>query len=289
MKLSETQVQFYHDNGYLLLENLFSSEEVNNMLFEMNRVVAEDSPRRILEKNGSIRSFFAPEQSNDLFRDVVRQERLVRPAEQLVNSRVYIHQTKLNSKHALLGDWWEWHQDYTFWKKDDGMPDPRVLTAMIFLNDVTEFNGPLLLIPGSHKAGVIDEEENTVLEGEDPAFSEYQKSVSYMSALTSELKYTVKQRAIAAWASKNGIHAPKGAAGSVLIFHGCIFHASSNNLSPWNRYTYLVTYNSTENVLPDQEAPRPDFLANRNYTPIVPIPDADLGKRSSHYSAVETH
>ncbi len=57
----------------------------------------------------------------------------------------------------MVGDWWEGHQDYTYWKKDDGMPEPNVLTAMIFLNDVTEFNGQMLLIPKSHMAGVIDD------------------------------------------------------------------------------------------------------------------------------------
>ncbi|HYC27567.1 MAG TPA: phytanoyl-CoA dioxygenase family protein, partial [Chitinophagaceae bacterium] len=133
MKLTSKQVEYYHENGYLILENLFTPGEVNLMLREMNSIIHEDCPRRILEKNGAVRSFFAPDMSNSLFSRVTRLKKLVEPSLQLLGDDVYIHQTKINSKHAMLGDWWEWHQDYTYWKYDDGMPRPDVLTAMIYL------------------------------------------------------------------------------------------------------------------------------------------------------------
>ena len=277
MKLSKQQIESYRENGYLLLTDVFDEDEVSRMTEEMRKVIKEDCPRRILEKNGHVRSFFAPDHTNDLFRRIVRLDRLVNPSSQLIGSEVYIHQTKLNTKHALVGDWWEWHQDYTFWKLDDGMPAPEVLTAMIFLNDVNEFNGPMLLIPGSHKDGVIDAEENEGLPDEnDKWFKDYQSSTSYMSALTSELKYTLKQHTIARWVEKRGIYPAKGPAGSVLFFDGNVFHASSNNLSPWDRHSFLVTYNSIKNTLPEMENPRPPFLANRIFTPLEPLPDTIL-------------
>lgn len=135
-----------------------------------------------------------------------------------------IHQTKINSKYAMAGDWWEWHRDYTFWKKDDDMPEPNVLTAMIFLNNVNKFNGPMLFIPGSHKVDTVLSEENdpAAVSGNDQ-FKAYQTSTSYMSALTANLKYTLKQYTIAEWAEKNGIQSAKGKAGSVMFFHGNVF------------------------------------------------------------------
>jgi ectoine hydroxylase len=268
MNLSPSQIKSYQENGFLVVENVFSREEADRMLEEMFRVIGEDCPRRILEKNGSVRSFFAPEQSSELFNSITRINKLVNPAMQLIGEKVYIHQTKLNTKHALVGDWWEWHQDYTFWKQDDGMPECKVLTAMIFLNDVNEFNGPMLLIPGSHEAGTVDEDENEAPDSND-WYQKYQQSASYLTALTSDLKYTLKQQTLARWARKKGLAAAKGPAGSVLFFHGNIFHASSNNLSPWDRHTFLVTYNSLNNKLPDMPNPRPQFIANRDFRPLA--------------------
>jgi len=270
MKLTQEEIVGYRKNGYLLLKDVFSVQETGLILKEMFGVIVKDSPGRILEKNGSLRSYFAPERASELFQGLVRSYRLVGPSRQLLGSEVYIHQTKINSKQAMAGDWWEWHQDYTYWKQDDGMPGPDVLTAMIFLNEVNEFNSQLLLIPGSHHAGTVDAEENELDEEKAAA---YQQSATYMTALTADLKYTLKQQTVARWAERNGIISAKGPAGSVLFFHGNVFHASANNLSPWNRYTFLVTYNSVGNVLPEMENPRPTFLANRDFTPIEPSED----------------
>ena len=287
MKLTIEQIESYRRNGYLLLGNIFNKDEINLVRQEMLKVITEDCPRRILEKNGAIRSFFAPDLTNNLFYRIVRSKRLVVPSAQLVGTDVYAHQTKINTKHALVGDWWDWHQDYTFWKLDDGMPEPNVLTAMIYLNDTNEFNGPMLLIPGSHKDGVLNAEENARVmpAGDDQWFNKYQASTPYMSALTADLKYTLKQHTIAKWAEQNGIESAKGPAGSVLFFHGNIFHASSNNLSPWDRYTFLITYNSINNILSEIEKQRPEFIANRDFTPIIPLEDDVLSEPTLQFNA----
>jgi ectoine hydroxylase len=267
MKLEKEQLDFFEENGYLLIHDLFTAEEADVLLNEMSDVIKEDCPRRILEKNGSVRSFFAPHFTNRVMDKAARDGRLVGPCSQLLNGDIYLYQAKLNTKAAMSGDWWEWHQDYTFWKQDDGMPGSNVLTAMIFLNDVTEFNGPLLVIPGSHKAGTVDSEENKI-EIADEKYRAYVEEADYLTALTSDLKYTLKNRTIRKWAKEKGIVSAKGRKGSVLIFHGNIFHASSNNLSPWDRHTYLLTYNHVENQPEERENPRPDFIANRNAAPL---------------------
>lgn len=263
MKLLQDQLDFFNANGYLLIENVFTPEETEILLDEMSQLITEDCPRRILEKNGSVRSFFAPHFSNRIMDQVSRDKRVVEPCTQLIGGDIYLYQSKLNTKTAMSGDWWEWHQDYTYWQQDDGVPGPNILTAMIFLNDVTEFNGPLLIIPGTHKIGVVDSEENKI-EIDDEEYRAYVEGTKYMSALTPDLKYTLKQDTIRKWALDKGIVSAKGPKGSVLIFHGNVFHASSNNLSPWDRHTYLLTYNDMANQPGYRENPRPDFLANRN-------------------------
>jgi ectoine hydroxylase len=270
MKLTNEQVAFYHENGYLLVKNVFTPGDTNLMCSEMESVIAEDCPRRILEKNGSVRSFFAPHFSNELFDMVSRDERVAAPSAQLLGGGVYLYQSKLNTKAAMCGDWWEWHQDYTYWKQDDGMPRPDVLTAMIFLNDVNEFNGPMLLIPGSHKTGTVDNEAHEAELG-DEGYGQYLQKAEYMTSLTADLKYKLKQQTISNWVTSNGLVSATGPAGSVLFFHGNVFHASSNNLSPWHRHTYLLTYNHINNEPLEIEHPRPEFLAIRKGIAIMPV------------------
>lgn len=123
------------------------------------------------------------------------------------------------------------------------MRRPDVVTAIIFLDDVNDFNGPLLLIPGSNKAGLVDSDGNMdVMDPDNEWFNSYQQSTSYMSNLTANLKYTLKKFIMEKWVRKCGIHAAKGPVGTVVFFDGMVFHASSNILSPWNRNDYLVTY-----------------------------------------------
>lgn len=273
MQLTEDQIFFFKENGFLLIEDVFNPEEIDLFTTEMNKIISEEDPRRILEKNGSVRTFFAPHLTNEVYDKIHRLDRLVVPAAQLLGSDVYLHQSKINIKAAMVGDWWEWHQDYPYWKNDDGMPRPDVLTAMIFYNDVNEFNSPLILIPSSHKEGVFDDRENIVdVNGQDNEwYAEYLKSTPFMTAVTANLKYKLERETLAEWAEKKGLFSAKGRAGAVLFFHGNIFHASANNLSPWDRFTYLLTYNRVDNKLMDIPNPRPEFISIRKYDPIAPI------------------
>ncbi|HWK03123.1 MAG TPA: phytanoyl-CoA dioxygenase family protein [Puia sp.] len=278
MKLTIAQIDQYHENGFLFLENLLSSGEIDCIRKEAEEMAKVDGPQRILEKNGAVRSIFAPESSSELFARIISLDRLVRPAMQLIGYDVYVHQSKINIKQALVGDCWEWHQDFTFWHKEDGMEKPDVVTAMIFLNDVTEFNAPMFLIPGSHKIGIVGDEGDrpNEISFDSEWFRKYYESTSYMSALTTNLKFTIDPELVSYWAKKRGIYSAKGPAGSVLFFHGNVFHASAGNISPWDRNTYLVTYNSLSNTIPSMPNPRPGFIANRNFTKITPSPQMIL-------------
>lgn len=260
--LTRQQITSFHTQGYIILHDQFTEEELALIARESAGVMAQDCPRRILDSSGAIRSFFAPEQDSEPLAAVTRLERLVVPARLLLGSDVYIHQSKLNVKEAFRGDRWEWHQDFPFWHLEDAMPLPRVLTAMIMLDEANEYNGPLLFIPGSHVAGLVDTSENRHLPEND---------LKYMSSLTANLKYTIKQDTLAQWINKNGIVSARGKAGTVVFFNSLVFHASSNNVTPWNRNSFLITYNSVENVPADMPDPRPSFLANRNFTPVTEL------------------
>ena len=278
MILTNSQTEFYHKNGFLFLEEAFSAKEIEVLYKEIEEVKKIDSPCRILEKTGAVRSVFGLHRSNQLYSIASRLARMVVPAAKLLDSEVYVHQSKLNTKEALIGDWWEWHQDYPYWHLEDGMPSDRVLTAMLFLDDVNEFNGPMFIVPASHKEGIVsmaDKEKNKGNDGN--WYEEYQNSTTYMSALTSDLKYTIDKDRLKAAIKKNELLSIKGRAGSILFFHGNLFHASSSNHSPWDRNAFLVTYNSVENtpVASGGDA-RPSFISETNFEPILPLADDAL-------------
>jgi ectoine hydroxylase len=263
MILTEQLLSKYAKEGFLFFPEYLSTAEIELLRAELPAVFAEDTPRRVLEEGGRVvRSVYASHLTNGVFRKLSEDPRLVGPAVKILGSEVYIHQFKINAKAAFGGDKWEWHQDYVFWRKEDGMPTARVASVAVFLDQVNEFNGPLLLIPGSHQEDVID------VDGRAEIPNAYFDSPAWITNLTAQLKYALPREAVTRLVNQYGIVAPKGPAGSVLIFHGNLVHGSVQNISPFERTIVCITYNSVHNTLPVREKMRPEFLANRDYTPI---------------------
>ena len=140
---------------------------------------------------------------------------------------VYVHQFKLNAKAAFEGDVWQWHQDYGTWARDDGMPDARAMNIAVFLDEVMPINGPLLLIPKSHKQGVFA--------------AGHDKSTTSYPLWTLDKDTVTRLAADAEGADGVGIVAPTGKPGSVLMFHGNLVHASPPNITPYPRKIVYLT------------------------------------------------
>src|SRR5580698_3756639 len=257
MHLTPEQLHRYEEDGLLYLPNVFGNAEIDALLEETRSLSTIEHPSRVLEKDGkTVRALHGSHLTSPLMAKLVRTPRLLHPAEQIVGGQAYVYQFKINFKAAFGGDVWKWHQDFIFWQKGDGMREARCAQAMIFLDEVTEFNGPLMLIPKSHRHGMIDVEAVTGNSG-------WQANVS------ADLKYTLDRSDIARLVSEGGIVAPKGPRGSVLLFHPNLAHASAPNLSPWDRTMLIVTYNSVANVPVPPGEPRPEFLVSRDTRPLV--------------------
>jgi len=274
MQITKEQVRFFEEQGYLLLPECFTRREVAALRAEVPAIFAEDSLRRVVEKDGSfVRSVYGSHMFNETLGLLARHPRLVRPAMQMLGGEVYVYQFKVNAKASFGGDVWEWHQDYIFWQKEDGLPGPQVINAVVFLDEVNEFNGPLYLIPGSHAEGVFDVAAKG-LAGD--AQGTYGASPAWISNLTADLKYSLDKETVARLVNKRGLVAPKGQAGSVLFFHSNVVHGSPNNISPFDRTVVLVSFSRTNNVPAPLKNPRPDFLVSRDYEAIVPVADGAL-------------
>src|SRR4029077_9951441 len=162
MKLSAEQLEQFDRDGYLFFPSLFKPEEIKVLTAEVPSLYAQRRPENVREKTGDVvRTNFAAHMYSEPFARLARHPRMVGPAGEILGEPVYMHQVKINGKMAFDGDVWQWHQDFGTWKNDDEMPEPRAMNIALFLDEVNEFNGPLMFIPGSHKLGVIDAEHDT--------------------------------------------------------------------------------------------------------------------------------
>jgi ectoine hydroxylase len=179
-----------------------------------------------------------------------------------MDEKLYMFQFKINGKMAFEGDVWQWHQDYGTWLNDDMMPTERAMNVAIFLDDVSEFNGPLMFIPGSHKKGVIEAQHDLT-------------TTSYpLWTVNNDL---IRQLVERAGGKQGGIVSPKGPAGSMILFHSCLVHASDANLSPFNRVAAYLSLCAVSNHI--RRHKRPEYIAHRDFTPIECLPDDCLIKR----------
>ena len=257
MKLTPEQRAQFERDGYLFFPGHFSPEETKALTDAVPDLYSKREAFNVREKGSdAVRTNFAAHLISEPFARLARHPRMVGPVMQIYGDELYMHQFKINGKMAFDGDVWQWHQDYGTWKNDDLMPEPRAMNVAIFLDEVNEFNGPLMFIPGSHQLGVIDAAHDT--------------------STTSYPLWTIDNDTIAKLVARGGIVAPKGPAGSMIVFHSCLVHASTSNLSPWNRVAVYLSLCAVSNHI--RRFKRPEYIAHRDFTPIECLPDDCLLK-----------
>ncbi len=252
MRLSKQQIADFEDQGFLIFPELFSAAEVAVMRQAMTDVFAEDCTANIKEAGGGVvRTAMGLHLRHDVFARLVRHPRFVEPARQLRGDDLYVQQVKINVKAGFDGDQWQWHYDFATHHGDDGVPEPLPLNLHVFLDDVTEFNGPLYFLPGSHAAGPA------------PAWHD--------TTSTSYPLWVVERDTVARHAEARGIVAATGRAGTALIFGDLLVHGSPPNMSPWDRAIFSLILNPVANAYTKDE--RPDYKHHRDLTPVTPLAD----------------
>ena len=165
--LSAEQAAFYRENGYLVLERQISEARVTALRETVRMLV--DSARGLVESDSiydledshrpdapRVRRIKLPHLVDPVFDDLMRSESILSPVRDLLGPSVRLQTSKLNLKSAGYGAAVEWHQDWAFYPhtNDD------ILAVGVMLNDVGPDNGPLLVIPGSHRGPVLDHHAN---------------------------------------------------------------------------------------------------------------------------------
>ncbi|HRI18831.1 MAG TPA: phytanoyl-CoA dioxygenase family protein, partial [Burkholderiaceae bacterium] len=234
-----------------------SRDEVDRLAAAVPALYARRDACNVREKGSdAVRTGFAAHLISAPFARLARHPRMVRPVEALLGERVYMHQFKVNGKLAFEGDVWQWHQDYGTWRNDDLMPTERAMNVAVFLDDVDEFNGALMFIPGSHRHGVLEAGHDTT-------------TTSY--PLWTLDPATITRLVERAGGRQGGLVMPRGPAGSMLLFSSCLVHASGSNLSPYNRVSVYLSLCAVSNHI--RRFRRPEYIAHRDFTPIDCLAD----------------
>lgn len=262
--LGASQLLFYEDNGYLSLDRLLSEEDILAAQTELQRLrsseTTKQSPEAVIEpESRELRSVFAVHRSNEVLRRLCTHPSVVAIARQLLGGDVYIHQSRINYKSGYRGKEFYWHSDFETWHAEDGLPGMRTVSCSISLTPNTPYNGPLLIVPGSHQrfvpcVGATPEEH-------------------YKESLRRQEVGVPDDQSLLDLVSDFGIAAPTGLAGGVTFFDCNVMHGSNSNITPLPRSNVFVVFNSVDNtpVAPFAGTrPRPPFIAERqDFSPLT--------------------
>lgn len=222
--LRPDQVESYRENGYLVVEGLIDSATIaelrratEDFVERARNVPVSDGVFDLAEGHGpenpQLRRIKHPEGQHPAYDAVMRAPALLDIVEALVGPDVRFDHGKLNLKSpGPTGAAVEWHQDWAFYphSNDD------MLAVGVMLDDSDADNGPLLVVPGSHKGPVWNHHYDGCFCGAlDPGAAELDTA---------------------------GAVAVTGPAGSITVHHVRLVHGSTENRSDRPRRLLLYSY-----------------------------------------------
>jgi len=161
--LSPEQVAFFQEHGYLTVGSVLDAAELAGVRAAYDRIFhgAEkpSSYRNLGKKEGEEASEGAVLQIIDMhkldeaFQGILFKEALLDVTQALLGTadiRLYHDQGLF--KPPRIGDVVPWHQDNGYWK----LEPPGAASCWIALDDATEENGCMWVLPGSHRSGIVE-------------------------------------------------------------------------------------------------------------------------------------
>lgn len=226
--LSRAQIDFYDENGYLMVENAVTPEQLKALqettyrLIDASRAVTETDDVYDLDEghgpdNPRLTRIKLPHKQDPVYWDVLKNSAMTEVLTDLLGPDTLIQTSKLNTKAPGGGQAVEWHQDWAFYPHTND----SVLAFGLMLEDVDESNGPLKVIPGSHKGPVLahTNADGVFCGAVDPSDPDFH--------LDKAVTLT-------------------GKAGSMTVHHARTLHGSAPNTSDRNRYILFYECNAAD-------------------------------------------
>jgi phytanoyl-CoA hydroxylase len=161
--VSAQEIAHYHEHGYIVVPDVLGGPTMESLRRELDTILEgaravtahtdvydlepghrPDAPR--------VRRVKTPHKFFEGFKRLYRDPKLLAILQALLGPAVRLHGSKLNLKAPHYGSPVEWHQDWAFYPhtNDD------ILAVGVMLNDAISDNGPLMVVPGSHRGPIFD-------------------------------------------------------------------------------------------------------------------------------------
>lgn len=227
--LTSEQKQFWHENGYIKLSNVYSIKEMNEILDAYNELFerkhrenlpgleagwrGEDMKKAAGYIDYTVKSIHNLQMHSDVFTRAITHPNLLDALEDIMDTKdILLHHTKAHIKPPEKGAPYLMHQDYHYfpYKKH------TMLAVFLHLDDTTPENGGLAVYPGSHKLGPLKDHGLTDEKGD-----EYHYVDPNEYPLSKALPVSAKT-------------------GEIVIFSYLLLHGSYLNLSNRSRRMFLL-------------------------------------------------
>lgn len=210
----------YLKNGYFVLEDLFTKAEVQDFKNEIQNILEKVRGKEHLGANETIGDndftkhgvFVGLAANSEIFRLAAARPRLVEALQQIIGKHIIFLSDKVALKNADTDFGSPWHQDWPYWKGS------HKVSVWIALDNATEENGCLKIIPGSHRQGTVNHAGKS---DDGKGFANRVRIEDIDENLAVSLPVE---------------------AGGAVIFHDLLLHASHSNDSGKDRWALISTY-----------------------------------------------
>ena len=225
--LSKAQIDRYNDTGAIVVPDVLNADEVRALSRVTDEFVARarglsahdeiyDLEDSHTPDNPRVRRIKAPHAHHPEYARLMRHPKILAVLRDLWGPDIRFDTAKLNMKSAGYGAPVEWHQDWAFYPHTND----NLAAVGIMMDDMEMANGPLMIIPGSHRGPVFDHHADGVFCGAmDPA----NRDVDYASAMPLT-----------------------GKAGSITVHHVRAVHGSAPNVSERDRRLLLFQFRAAD-------------------------------------------
>lgn len=225
--ITSEQIELYQQQGFITVANLLSVSELNALRTDLTKVVgnaakvtANDATYDLEDTHSAneprVRRVKHPQTVMPSVKALIRKPELVEIVKQLIGPGVRFQTAKLNMKAAGYGAPVEWHQDWAFYPHTN----QDLLAVGIMLDDIDLSNGPMQIIPGSHRGPVHDHHSDGYFCG---AIDPTKVDCDFEAAVPLT-----------------------GTAGSITIHHVRAVHGSAPNTSDRSRNFLLFQYTAVD-------------------------------------------
>lgn len=225
--LTQAQIEEYNDVGAIVVPDVLTPDEVRTLsdvtdgfidrargltghtaIYDLEDSHSADNPR--------VRRIKAAHAQHPAYAALTRHPKIIAVLQSLWGPNIRFDSAKLNMKCAGFGAPVEWHQDWAFYPHTN---DDLAAVGVMF-DDMAMENGPLMIIPGSHKGPTFDHHADGIFCG---AMNPENRDVDFSKAI-----------------------ALTGKAGSITVHHVRAVHGSAPNVSDRDRRLLLFQFRSAD-------------------------------------------